>query len=1055
MLKQPLSSGEYGTSLPDVLVDGEVRPENPFPGLRPFSLEECHLFFGREGQADEILVKLGDHRFVTVMGYSGSGKSSLMYCGLLPVLYGGFMTQTGPNWTAIITRPGNSPIRNLTDSILDFLVGSGRISQEDRNVHDAIISSVLKSGPTGLIEVSRFLQQDPDENIFFLIDQFEEIFRFRENVGTVEALNESQSYVSLVLTAVAQTKVPAYVALTMRSDFIGSCSVFPSLTELINRSNYLVPQMTREQKKMVVEGPVAVGGGRITQRLVKRLLRDVGNDQDQLPILQHALMRTWDYWRENREPGEPIDLRHYNAVGRIHEALSQHANEAYDELNSKHKLIAETLFKNVTEKGQDNRGTRRPARLGLVAELAEVEEEDVIFVVDHFRKPGRSFLMPGANVVLDADSMIELSHESLMRIWKRLDVWVDEEFDSAQMYKRLSEAAAMYQIGKTGLWRPPDLQLALNWQKKQNPTREWAQRYDEAFERAIVFLDTSRITYEAELKNQEMMQRRVLRRTRATAVILGIAFVVAIGLFFFSYVQRIAAETQRIIAEEAKIAADDARMVAEQNRLTAEEQTRLARIAEQNLRESNFRLEETLEKLREAYQQTSIARAQAEQSLLEANAARDTAQAQRLIAQDQYNRAESALGEANRLLMLTVAQNLAAKSVQEVDDKDLAGLLAMQGYRFHTRFKGDVYDPYVYEGLYTALTKLNGNPNYNAIESPGPAHVHIKSVEVSAHEHKFYSAGADGRIMVGDYQTLKSTPTGWMHPYPSKSIALSRDERYVIHGSDSSALQVYDLTARDSKPSHVITGLAGATNDIESLPDNSGFVVAKAGGAVYVVNHLNGESKRIVTLSDDLKAISVSPDGNTLAGGTWSGKLILIDLTNGSHHVVTDDDNLRILSVKFSPDGKNIAFGVDDKANRRGQVRIYTVATGDFRQMGGHRAGVNDVEFSPDGKLLATAGADKRLLLWILDSPEDLPVVMDNNNGFIWDVAFSPDSDYLIAACSESEIRVWPTNPRLLAEQICPKVTRNMTMDEWRTYVGQGKGFEYEPTCVNVLINKY
>src|SRR5258706_6501259 len=99
------------------------------------------------------------------------------------------------------------------------------------------------------------------------------------------------------------------------------------------------------------------------------------------------------------------------------------------------------------------------------------------------------------------------------------------------MYKRISDAAAMYQIGKTGLWRPPDLQLALNWQKKQRPTRSWAQRYDVAFERAIVFLDTSRITYEAELKNQEMLQRRMLRRARATNLMLALFLIIAIGYF--------------------------------------------------------------------------------------------------------------------------------------------------------------------------------------------------------------------------------------------------------------------------------------------------------------------------------------------------------------------------------------------------------------------------------------------------------------------------------------------------------------------------------------------
>ena len=88
MLKQPVIIGELDTPLPDRPVDVELRGGNPFPGLRPFTIDECHLFFGREGQADEILVKLSENRFVTVMGYSGSGKSSLMYWDLYPFSMG-------------------------------------------------------------------------------------------------------------------------------------------------------------------------------------------------------------------------------------------------------------------------------------------------------------------------------------------------------------------------------------------------------------------------------------------------------------------------------------------------------------------------------------------------------------------------------------------------------------------------------------------------------------------------------------------------------------------------------------------------------------------------------------------------------------------------------------------------------------------------------------------------------------------------------------------------------------------------------------------------------
>jgi WD40 repeat protein len=163
---------------------------------------------------------------------------------------------------------------------------------------------------------------------------------------------------------------------------------------------------------------------------------------------------------------------------------------------------------------------------------------------------------------------------------------------------------------------------------------------------------------------------------------------------------------------------------------------------------------------------------------------------------------------------------------------------------------------------------------------------------------------------------------------------------------------------------------------------------------------------------------------------------------------------MRILSVKFSPDGNMLAYGVDDKVNQRGLVKTFDFRTQETRQFAGHRAGVNDIEFSPDGRLLASAGADKRLFLWILDNPEQLPITMDNNSGFIWDITFTPGSKYLIAACSESEIRVWPTDPSLLAEQICPKLKRNMTLDEWKKYVGDAD-IKYEPTCISVLIKEY
>src|SRR5690606_13192994 len=108
MLNKPIHSEEPNpVGKP---ADFHVSSQNPFPGLRPFTVDESYLYFGREEHINEILEKISRHRFVTVMGYSGSGKSSLMYCGFIPVLHGGFLSETGPNWRVMITRPGKSPI---------------------------------------------------------------------------------------------------------------------------------------------------------------------------------------------------------------------------------------------------------------------------------------------------------------------------------------------------------------------------------------------------------------------------------------------------------------------------------------------------------------------------------------------------------------------------------------------------------------------------------------------------------------------------------------------------------------------------------------------------------------------------------------------------------------------------------------------------------------------------------------------------------------------------------------------------------------------------------
>ena len=269
-----------------------ARP-NPFPGLRPFEPDEDHLFFGREKEIDDLLRLLRYNRFLSVVGTSGSGKSSLVRSGLIPSLQSGLMVTAGSTWRLAIMRPGEDPIGHLAAALSspDVLSPSDE-ADELASTRHVLIDATLRRGTLGLVDAIRLARIPRGENVLVLVDQFEELFRYRRTRRREIQRDEDVAFVKLLLEAVRQSDIPIYVVLTMRSDFIGDCMDYTGLPEAVNQSQYLVPRMTRDELRLAITGPIAVAGGEIAPRLVLRLLNEVGDDQDQLPLLQHVLMYT-------------------------------------------------------------------------------------------------------------------------------------------------------------------------------------------------------------------------------------------------------------------------------------------------------------------------------------------------------------------------------------------------------------------------------------------------------------------------------------------------------------------------------------------------------------------------------------------------------------------------------------------------------------------------------------------------------------------------------------------------------------------------------------------
>ena len=523
---------------------------NPFPGLRPFEADEDHLFFGREKEIDELLRRLRLCRLLSIIGTSGSGKSSLVRSGLIPSLYGGFMVNASPGWRIAVMRPGEDSVRHLAAALNspDVIGTTGDL----QGTNTVLLEATLQRGTRGLVEAVRQARVLADDNLLIVVDQFEELFRFRRNTQLENSRNEAAAFVKLLLEATRQEEIPIYVVITMRSDFIGDCMDFVGLPEAVNSGSYLVPRMSRDELRSAITGPVAVGGGNIAQRLVLRLLNDLGDDYDQLPILQHALMRTWDHWAQRSPSTNAIDIEDYEAIGTFRHALSIHAEEAYEETGTDDaKKTTEKIFKALTDTFSDNRGIRRPTSVADLTAISQTSEAEVIRIVEIFRRPGRSFLMPPADVRLEEQSIVDLSHESLMRCWTRLVGWAEQEKVSADIYNRLSDAAMWCEEGRAGLWRNPELEVGQKWVRENQPTAAWAQRYNPYFAQVMNFLDRSeaeRRRLSDEIKRE---RQKKLRQTQWAAGILGSLFLVALLSAYFAWRQTQRAEENLTWAQKA------------------------------------------------------------------------------------------------------------------------------------------------------------------------------------------------------------------------------------------------------------------------------------------------------------------------------------------------------------------------------------------------------------------------------------------------------------------------------------------------------------------------
>ncbi|KST69469.1 nSTAND1 domain-containing NTPase [Mastigocoleus testarum] len=360
-----------------------LNKHNPYVALKSFDDQKKQYFYGREQAVRALLDRLNQSRFISVIGASGCGKSSLVKAGLLPRI------QSEPifdsyQWEIEQLIPGDHPVQTLINKLTPL--------------HHLNKPFVL------------------------FIDQFEEVFTLCKDD------KERRAFFRLIQQEATNARSQSKLIVAVRGDFLDRCAEYSEIANLINRTQpttYLVEPLSAEELKAAIIEPARLHQVKFESGLVEAMVEDVLNQPGALPLLQYTLWQLWHECIERPEiPQSPLSWKHYQQMGKVGGALDSQADLLYQSFVSQtDRAFVQQLFLGLVELGEGETVTRRRVTRDSLVDIADSAErlDEILGKLTQ----GRLIVVRSEKKEEDDfENYVEVAHEALLTKWKSLQCWI-------------------------------------------------------------------------------------------------------------------------------------------------------------------------------------------------------------------------------------------------------------------------------------------------------------------------------------------------------------------------------------------------------------------------------------------------------------------------------------------------------------------------------------------------------------------------------------------------------------------------------------------------------